>query len=115
MLKLFSVTATLSTILVPLLPNVVLSFPVAVDSPYPEVSGSNMDSLICYVQTEDGRTIDLNNLCRKTSENNSSSGISFGTGGCYLFDATGRPCTASAGESQKNTINSLQRNETSLP
>jgi hypothetical protein len=35
---------------------------------YPVVSNSDIDMLVCYMQTADGRTLDLSNLCRKPLE-----------------------------------------------
>lgn len=47
-----------------------------VSSNYHLVSGSNTDQLVCYMQTADGRTINLDSLCIKKLNNQSQIVIS---------------------------------------
>jgi hypothetical protein len=47
-----------------------------VSSNYHLVSGSNTDQLVCYMQTADGRTINLDSLCIKKRSNQSQIVIS---------------------------------------
>lgn len=124
----FKVTGFLSSIFMTLLPSVVLSRPLIINSRYPEVPNSDTNALFCYLQTTDGRTLDLDSLCKKTSGGNtsssvrpssvrpSSSGSNLGAGQCYAFDAAGRPCGATTNEErQNNTIDSVPTNPIKLP
>lgn len=43
------------------------SSPRPLDSRYRVVSSSNIDTLVCYMQTADNRILDLENLCRSAS------------------------------------------------
>ena len=73
----------------------------AVGSQYPEVPTSDIDLLSCYMQTVDGKTLDLDSLCEKMPEDSDSSSSansskdsanSLAASKCYIFDAAGRPC-----------------------
>ncbi len=124
--RFFPLTAALSTILMTLWPSVVLARPLIINSRYPEVPNSNVNTLICYLQTDDGTTLDLDRLCNKTDENNSSrstertsagrsSGSNLSPSQCYVFDANGRPCAATTNENQENRTQPLLTNPTSVP
>ena len=122
----FPLTLALSTIFMTLWPSVVLARPLIINSRYPEVPNSNVNTLMCYLQTPDGTTLDLDRLCQKTDENSNSSsagstsagrssGSNLSGGQCYVFDAAGRPCAAPTSQDQENTINPVLTNPTSLP
>lgn len=124
--RFFPLTAALSTIFMTCWSSVVLARPLIINSRYPEVPNSNVNTLICYLQTDDGTTLDLDRLCNKTDENNStrstdrtsagrSSGSNLSPGQCYVFDANGRPCTATTNENQENRTQPLLTNPTSVP
>ncbi|MFE1745999.1 hypothetical protein [Coleofasciculus sp. H7-2] len=73
------------------------SLPLQADSPYPVVPASNIDIPVCYLQTEDGRMVDLGKLCIQTPQNyNASLSSNFGAGNCYFVDSAGQPCRASS-------------------
>lgn len=65
MFKYLSLTAAL----IPLIAEIAVMPPLAAESrsPYPVFPGTDLDMLVCYVQMEDGRTLDLGSLCRKKS------------------------------------------------
>jgi hypothetical protein len=82
--------------------------PVALGSKYPEVPGESQEALLCYIQTPDGRTLDLHNLCVKptekeedssgqaTNSSDNGSGSNFAANNsCFLVDDEGRPCPSS--------------------
>ena len=97
MLRCFRLTATLSTVLISLVPGMALSLPLQPDSPYPVVPASNIDVPVCYLETEDGRTVDLGKLCIQTPQNsNAPLSSNFGAGNCYFVDSAGQPCRASS-------------------
>jgi hypothetical protein len=71
----------------------------------PQATYADDDSLLCYIVTPDGRTLNLNHLCgtnvdrprpdsARTDSSNRSSVTSpiQQTPGCVVFDANGRPC-----------------------
>ena len=43
-----------------------------VSSPYPVVPNSDTDQLVCYMQTADGRILDLKSLCQQNTAQNSA-------------------------------------------
>lgn len=94
MLRCFCLAAALSVALTPLLTKVAFSRPLSPRSQYPEVQNSRVDLPICYIQTADGRTVDLQRLCGKTSplSNTLSRGVSRfkfrqGSGSGYASDS----------------------------
>ncbi|MEB3179721.1 MAG: hypothetical protein VKL59_11895 [Nostocaceae cyanobacterium] len=104
MLKQFLGSATLFA----LLTESAFANPVPLGSQYPQVNPGNQETLLCYIQTPDGRTLDLHDLCVKPTENeedsssqasNSSdngSGSNFAAySSCFLVDDQGRPCPSS--------------------
>ena len=102
MLRFLPLTAVLSSILIPLLPEASFSLP-SMDTSYPAVSGGNRDMPVCYVQTLDGKTLDLDRLCRNTAlEKGKNSAPQINAGQCYVFDAAGHTCVASASNNQQN-------------
>jgi len=109
MLKVFPLTTALSAILVAFAPNVGWSLPFSIENPYPEVSGAAKDLPVCYVQTQDGKTLDLDRVCRQASnEGSKNSSNLINSSQCYIFDAAGHPCVATANNTQGNTANSAQ-------
>ncbi|MBD1889432.1 hypothetical protein [Coleofasciculus sp. FACHB-SPT9] len=97
MFRYFRLTATVSTALISLFPGIAFSLPLQADSPYPVVPASNIDIPVCYLQTEDGRTVDLGKLCIQAPENSQAPVSSnFGAGNCYFVDSAGQPCRASS-------------------
>ncbi|MEP0795286.1 hypothetical protein NDI44_12245 [Trichocoleus sp. DQ-A3] len=97
MFRCFHLTATVSTALISLFPGIAFSLPLQADSPYPVVPASNIDIPVCYLQTEDGRTVDLGKLCIQAPENSQAPVSSnFGAGNCYFVDSAGKPCRASS-------------------
>lgn len=83
------------------------SFAKPVSYPYPTVNKAETETLLCYIQTSDGRTISLDNLCKPmlpedasnnaiaTSDNSNESASKFAARQCYLVDAQGKPCPSS--------------------
>ena len=76
MLRCSSVVVTLFIVLTPLTTEIAFSRPIFPSSQYPEVQ-SEINLPICYIQTADGRTLNLQKLCGKVSpiNNNLSSRI----------------------------------------
>lgn len=68
MQKLF-ITTMLSVTLVPFMCDFSFASPLSVGSQYPEVL-SNADVSVCYIQLEDGKTLDLGVLCQPKNANN---------------------------------------------
>ncbi|MBF2050940.1 MAG: hypothetical protein IGS54_26870 [Elainella sp. C42_A2020_010] len=87
-----------------------------------QVSSFNQVDLVCYMQTSDGRTVNLTSLCGNQRLTNSSDtaattngrpplspytnlgNLDIYSGGtsstpCFGLDAQGRPCSATAGSS----------------
>lgn len=99
MLKSFHLTVAISSIFT-LLPGIALSNPLSVSSSLPVVVNSNSDSFVCYMRTTDGKTINLDSLCKKDQPDSNKNSITkansnSGSGQCYFLDANGRPCTSS--------------------
>src|SRR5919199_2781623 len=102
MLRYFYLTAVLSTTAISLLPQVAMTTPLLTGNQYPVVQNSNRDIPVCYLKTEDGRTLDLGKLCKQTPQDSnissssqdstSSSSSSVEPSKCYFVDAAGRPC-----------------------
>lgn len=65
MLKRLSLSAV--TLAVTILAEITMMRPIAAQPTSPVVSGSDMDRSLCYMQTEDGKTLQLDNLCRSNS------------------------------------------------
>lgn len=92
-----------SAFLILLLPQVALTSPRPITSQFPIVPDSEVGALICYMQTEDGQTLNLDRLCKQTNRNSAnlqrenvemSEGNSVGNQPCYAIDSNGRPCPA---------------------
>lgn len=114
MLRYFRLTtALLSISLISLLPEVAFSRPLLMGNPYPVVPNSNSDVLVCYLQTEDGKILDLRELCDKTPQNANIRSNSSSAGTCYFIDANGRPCASFVGERQEES--SINLVKTSVP
>jgi len=88
--------------------------PLSANYQYPELLNPQTNSSICYMETKDGRTLNLNVLCAKKLENSDASSApilktvnsSTQTSGlkpnnssvstkCYFVDNYGRPCNPS--------------------
>jgi len=70
MLKFFRSTAALSTALTLFIAEATLS------REYSIAPNSNVDTPICYMQTEDGRTIDFSHLCGNPARNTGANSVS---------------------------------------
>lgn len=64
MLKLFRLTVVLSAVLMPLATKTAFGRPIALGSQYPAVPSSDMSNPVCYMQTADGRVLNLHSLCK---------------------------------------------------
>lgn len=112
--RLFCLTATMSVALVPFLSESTFARPLSINSQYPEVPSPKTNSSICYMETKDGRILNLDILCAKKLENSDASlapilkpvNSSAATSSlklrnssistkCYFVDASGRPCNTS--------------------
>ena len=90
--------AVLPTALIPLMAQSALSFPQTEGSYYSSVPTKETDKPICYLQTIDGRTLDLSNMCRPDDSKNRQRQQSQLTGqSCSYSDA----CTNSYDSSQQ--------------
>jgi hypothetical protein len=65
MLKFFHLKAVLSAVLILSIAETTFSSSITTGSQYPLVPNSDFDNLFCYMQTEDGKILNLNNLCGK--------------------------------------------------
>lgn len=112
--QLFWCTVTISVAFIPFTSKSTFARPLFTNYQYPEVLNPQINSSICYLETTDGRTLNLNALCAKEVENldkrldpifkptNSatetsslrSSNNSISTK-CYFVDNNGRPCNTS--------------------
>lgn len=105
--RLFCLTATVSVALVPFLSKSTIARPLAVNYQYPELLSPKTKSSICYMETKDGRTFNLNILCARSDTNlapvlkpvdSSTQPINFRAKNssistkCYFVDSNGRPC-----------------------
>ena len=109
--RLFCLTATVSVALVPFLSRSTIARPLAVNYQYPELLSPETNSSICYMETKDGKTLNLNILCakevKKSATNlapvlkpvdSSTQPINFRLKNsststkCYFVDSNGRPC-----------------------
>jgi hypothetical protein len=115
MLKALGLAIACSTVLMAALPKLALGEPP--NFAYPVVRNTDDSTLFCFMQTSDGRMLNLGRICG-TSTNTATSTTSAGTpvigtlsssgsvgnsGGlqntstsetpCFLFDAQGRPCS----------------------
>lgn len=74
MLKTLSLTTALSAALITSISQVAFSRPSSETSAYPVVA--NSEGLVCYMETEEGQTLNLGRLCGKVSPvNNPNLGI----------------------------------------
>ncbi len=64
MLKFFHLTAVLSAASILFIAETALTHPLTTGDKYPVVPSSDTDTLSCYMQTADSRTLNLDNLCR---------------------------------------------------
>ena len=67
MLRYFCWTATLSVVLNFLITGVAKSDPISASSQYPEAQKSKVNEPLCYMQTADGRILDLQKMCSENS------------------------------------------------
>lgn len=73
MLKWFCSAAALSLVMTAIIPKAAFSRPTSSDYQYPEVPKSDVDIPVCYIQTSEGRTLNLQKLCNETSPGTNSS------------------------------------------
>ncbi len=108
--QLFCCTATISLAFVPFASKSAFARPLSIIYQYPEVLNPQTNSSICYLETIDGRTLNLNTLCTKKVEkgtslipvlkpvNSSTQTRNLRTSNnsittkCYFVDNNGRPC-----------------------
>lgn len=64
MLKSFHLTAVLSATWILFIAESTFSRPLTTGDKYPVVPKSDTNKLICYIQTADGRTLNLDSLCK---------------------------------------------------
>ena len=115
MLKFFYLTTAVSVVIT-LLPKIAFSTPFLVKVDYRIVPKSDTDMLVCYMHTEDGRTLDLGSLCKKPSQESDNRSSNVSAEQCYFLDADGRPCTTAANNNQNTPPrNSAQRNKVTMP
>lgn len=110
--RLFCLTATISGVLIPCLSVSTLARPLSSNSQYPEVLNPQTNSSLCYIETNDGKTLNLKALCAKKLESDSQSApivkpvpsvgaINFKASNssistkCYFVDNNGRSCNTS--------------------
>lgn len=65
MLESFHLKAVFASVLILSIPEAAFSSSITSGSKYPAVPNSDINNLLCYMQTADGRTLNLNNLCEK--------------------------------------------------
>jgi hypothetical protein len=65
MLKSFPLTSVLSAVLILSIGETVFSSSITAALTYPVVPNSEIDTLVCYMQTADGRILNLDTLCGK--------------------------------------------------
>jgi hypothetical protein len=70
MLKSFVRIAVLPAALIPFMAEIACSLPQARGSYYPVVPTSDTDWPICYMQTIEGRTLDLSKICEQNDSRN---------------------------------------------
>lgn len=80
--------------------------PLSVSSPYPVVPDSESKFLVCYIQTQDGRTLNLESLCQKKKAN--ADNIS---NQCLFIDSTGHLCKISSSARQENSQTNSDLND----
>jgi hypothetical protein len=89
----FSVSSVLSATLIPLLAEIAVSSPVAAQSIYPLVENADTTPPLCYMQTADGRVLQLDRLCNNkssvtvTASGNINQGNDSSVAQCYPPDA----------------------------
>lgn len=116
MRKFFCLNSVPSVIFLLFLPEIVWSNPLPVRAFFPTVPNSGSDNLLCYMKTEDGQTLNLDSLCKTTTNSPQSSGIrasesnlgnSFSNPSnspndnvaetpCNVIDTNGLPCPATS-------------------
>lgn len=70
MLQLLCLAAILSVAFTPIVTKVAFSRPISASSQYPEVPKfNNVDLPLCYIQTSDGKILDLQKLCGNSPTN----------------------------------------------
>jgi hypothetical protein len=76
MRKSFYLTALLGTALIPLMAETAFSYPRSESYQYPTVSTLDNNTPVCYMQTPNGKTLELSSICGKVSPIICSGGIS---------------------------------------
>ena len=67
MIKCFLLPTALSIVLIPFMTEVTFSHPAFPNSQHPKIQNFEVDLPLCYIQTADGRTFNLQKLCNKNS------------------------------------------------
>lgn len=75
MQKCFCWAAALSIVLTPLMTQVAFSEPRSAGSQYPEVQNFNVVPPLCYMETADGRVLDLQKVCNDSAKKSTNSGV----------------------------------------
>jgi hypothetical protein len=114
MLKFFHLTTAVS-LGIALLPEIAFSNPLFVKLDYRIVPKSDTDMLVCYMHTEDGRTLDLGSLCKKQPEASDNRSNNVSAEQCYFLDADGRPCVTASNSQDRQSRNSTQKNKATTP
>lgn len=113
MLKIIHLSALASASLILFFPEMAWTRPQQVNPPFPVVPSSDVDTLFCYMKTEDGQLFNLNTLCKKTTQNfqENATNNCGSDSACNLVDANGVPCPTQNTESQE--VEQLSFNESS--
>lgn len=76
MLKFRTLKATFSAVLAVFIPQIAFSRPLSEISGYPAIPDSQVHSLICYIETQEGQTLNLGRLCGEAPiVNETTSGV----------------------------------------
>ncbi len=65
MLRFLAFRIVLSAALIPFMSQIAQTRPPSEASQYPTVPPSSLDKPVCYMQTDDDRTLDLSSMCKK--------------------------------------------------
>jgi hypothetical protein len=76
MLTSFHLTATFSALSILFVTETALTLPLTPSSKYPVVLSSDTNKLVCYIQTADGRTLNLDSICKSQLNTQSQTVIS---------------------------------------
>jgi len=77
--------------------------------PYPIAPANQADSLICYLQTEDGTIINLEHLCGTENQEQDSKNPKNKKISCYFIDENGNPCPIPKAQGDNKSTNILTK------